>query len=140
LGNLNHNPWLINFAIRLLQEEKEVLKLIDQTSWKQKFPKSPKTLRMYNYNYHYADYDDYNNDGIIWRRDNKRQYLATIDLESTNVKDYLTRAGLELKQKQPTKSTNLSKIMKKFREISDSYSAETIIFSFLIIFLLKMFT
>ena len=137
LGNLNHNPWLINFAIRLLQEEKQVLKLINLKSWKQHFPDSnskPVFLRMFNYNYHYVDPND---DGIIWRRDKKKQYLATIDLESTNVQDYLKRADLTLKLDNANK-TKTAKITEAIRELSDSYPAENIIFTFLILIIFRI--
>ena len=71
LGNINHNNWLVNFVIRIMQQKESVLNLIDREQYTAKFTKKPIYFRMWLYDYHYTSDRA---DGI-WRRDNKRAYL-----------------------------------------------------------------
>ena len=132
LGKIDHNTWLVNFAIRILQQKEEVLNLIDRNSYEKKFGLyKPIYVRMYTYKYHYTK----NREDGVWYRDSKQMYLNAITLEDPNVKSYLERSSLNL---APDKS-NLPQLFSTFRSLSQAYNAETIIVTFMLMLLTKRF-
>jgi lipase maturation factor 1 len=78
VGTYRENPWFVNFCIRLLQGEPEVLKLLD----KNPFPdKPPKRIRAVLYEYHFTNFKERRETGNWWKREYKGEYLPEVSLQ-----------------------------------------------------------
>jgi hypothetical protein len=81
LGNVEGNPWFLNFCMRLLQGQPEVLALIE----KNPFPdKPPKFIRAMVYEYHFTDLAERKRTGNWWRRELKREYMPPVSLQGSD--------------------------------------------------------
>jgi hypothetical protein len=77
LSDPRHQPWFVNFCIRLLQGSPEVLALLKHNP----FPQAPpRYVRAILYEYHFTDLAARRQTGAWWRRDLKRVYLPPISL------------------------------------------------------------
>src|SRR5581483_1242052 len=77
LGSYQDNPWFINFCVRLLQNSKPVLNLLD----KNPFPdRAPRYVRARIYDYHFTTPDEKKRTGAWWKRSNERAYLPPVSL------------------------------------------------------------
>jgi predicted DCC family thiol-disulfide oxidoreductase YuxK len=77
LSDYNHNPWILNFCLRLLQGKPEVLALLE----KNPFPdKPPKFIRALTYNYEFATKSMHQETGAWWKRTYKEEYLSPVSL------------------------------------------------------------
>jgi predicted DCC family thiol-disulfide oxidoreductase YuxK len=75
LGNLQQNPWLLNFCGRLLLGSSEVLGLLGRNP----FPNAPpRFIRAVVYEYHFTDFATRRRTGAWWRREFKGIYLPPI--------------------------------------------------------------
>ena len=74
LGDYRGNPWLVNFCIRVLQGQPEVLSLLEMNP----FPNGPpKYIRAKVYDYRFTGFGS----GRWWRRELKGEYLPAISLK-----------------------------------------------------------
>jgi len=72
-----YNFWFVNFAVRLLQDSPQVLKLLA----KNPFPESPpKYVRALLYEYEFTDFKERRKTGNWWKREFKEIYLPPISL------------------------------------------------------------
>jgi hypothetical protein len=79
LGNIQNNPWFVNFCTRLLQGSPQVLALLD----KNPFPeRPPKYIRAVVYQYHFTDAATRKNTGQWWTRKPLAVYLPAISLRT----------------------------------------------------------
>jgi len=79
LNDYRHNPWFINFCVRLLQGSPEVLDLLERNP----FPNAPpRYIRAVVYNYHFTDFATRRKTGAWWRRDLNGDYLPAISLRN----------------------------------------------------------
>lgn len=78
LSSYQSNPWLINFAVKLLENNKEVLKLLDYNPYPDK---APKYIRALIYEYQFSNLNDEN----LWQRELKGLYLPAISLKAESV-------------------------------------------------------
>jgi len=77
LGNYSHNPWFVNFLVRLLQGSPEVLALLG----KNPFPDAPpRYVRALLYDYHFTDFATLRAEGAWWRRELKGWYFPVASL------------------------------------------------------------
>jgi lipase maturation factor 1 len=77
LGDVRHNPWFINFCVRLLQGKPEVLALVKTNP----FPdQPPKYIRAHLYDYRFTNFEQRRADGSWWRREFKREYCPPLSL------------------------------------------------------------
>jgi hypothetical protein len=77
LGDYRHNPWLIDFCLRLLQGSPGVLSLLEHNP----FPEAPpRYIRAVQYEYHFTDPDTLRRTGDWWRREPVGIYLPTLSL------------------------------------------------------------
>jgi predicted DCC family thiol-disulfide oxidoreductase YuxK len=78
LRDCGHNPWFVNFCVRLLQGSPDVLALLG----KNPFPgHPPKYVRAWVYDYHFTTWEEHRHTGAWWRRDFKGEYLPPISLD-----------------------------------------------------------
>jgi hypothetical protein len=81
LGDVQGNPWFVNFCVRLLQGRPEVLGLIE----KNPFPdKPPKFIRAMVYEYRFTDFAERRRTGNWWRRELKGEYMPPLSWQETN--------------------------------------------------------
>jgi predicted DCC family thiol-disulfide oxidoreductase YuxK len=77
LSDYRHNPWFVNFCLRLLQGSPEVLTLLERNP----FPNAPpRYIRAIVYDYHFTDIATCRKTGAWWRREHKGDYLPAISL------------------------------------------------------------
>ncbi len=77
LGSFHNNPWFIRLCVRLLQDSKDVINLLE----KNPFPKSPpKYLRALIYDYRFSNLYTLKTKGIWWERELKGLYLPVVTL------------------------------------------------------------
>jgi predicted DCC family thiol-disulfide oxidoreductase YuxK len=77
LGDVRHNPWFINFCVRLLEGKPEVLALIKTNP----FPdRPPKYVRARLYDYRFTNFQQRRADGSWWRREYKGEYCPPLSL------------------------------------------------------------
>jgi hypothetical protein len=78
LSDYRHNPWLVNFCLRLLQGSPPVLGLLERNP----FPSSPPFyIRAVVYDYHFTDLATRRQTGAWWFRREKGIYLSAFSLE-----------------------------------------------------------
>jgi hypothetical protein len=78
LGNYQGNPWFMNFCVRLLQGQTEVLALLKTNP----FPDAPpRYIRAMMYDYHFTDLATLRSEGTWWRRDSMRPYCPILSLK-----------------------------------------------------------
>jgi hypothetical protein len=66
LSDYRHNPWFVNFCVRLLQGSPEVLALLERNP----FPNAPpRYIRAVVYEYHFTDFATRGKTGAWWRRE-----------------------------------------------------------------------
>jgi hypothetical protein len=74
LGDYRSNPWFVNFCVRLLQGQREVLALLE----KNPFPNAPpKFIRATVYDYRFTTLGSRD----WWRRERKGEYLPAMSLK-----------------------------------------------------------
>ncbi len=79
LGDARNDQWFINFVIRLLQGQKEVLDLLA----KNPFPEGPpKYIRARLYDYQFTNASERANSGNWWKREFVRECIEPIRLDS----------------------------------------------------------
>lgn len=79
LSDYRHNPWFINFCLRLLQGSPEVLGLLERNP----FPNAPpRYIRAVVYDYHFTDFATRRKTGAWWRRERAGDYLPAISLRN----------------------------------------------------------
>lgn len=76
-GNLQQNPWLINFCVRLLEDSKDVLRLIEGSPFDE-WP--PRYIRPVLYEYEFTDEDTKEKTGMWWERRRLGLYSPVISL------------------------------------------------------------
>ena len=75
LGDVRHNPWFVNFLVRLLEGSPEVLDLLASNP----FPdKPPRYVRAVAYEYHFTRWSDETT--AWWKREKKELYCPPISL------------------------------------------------------------
>lgn len=78
LGTYRHNPWLVNFCVRLLRGSPPVLSLLERNP----FPNAPPHyVRAVVYDYHFTDFATRGKTDAWWRRQEKGAYLPALSLE-----------------------------------------------------------
>ena len=81
LDDYRHDPWIVNFCVRLLQGSPDVLTLLERNP----FPKSPpRYVRAVLYEYHFTDLSTRRRTGAWWRRERKGNYLPELSLKELN--------------------------------------------------------
>ncbi|MFZ0588982.1 MAG: lipase maturation factor family protein [Bryobacteraceae bacterium] len=76
-GNYQEDRWTGNLAVRLLQGDAAVLKLLERSP----FSRPPKYVRVALYDYWFTDETERRRTGAIWNRRFERLYLPAISLE-----------------------------------------------------------
>ena len=77
MSNYEQNPWLVNLAVRLLEGNKESIKLLEYNP----FPaQPPKFIRAIVYEYKFNTLDSFNQSGEVWIREPKGLYLPPLSL------------------------------------------------------------
>jgi hypothetical protein len=77
LGDYRHNPWFVNFCVRLLQGTPAVLDLLQKNPFPQK---PPRYIRAMLYEYHFTTMEGRRATGAWWKRELKGLYLQPISL------------------------------------------------------------
>ncbi|HUJ09786.1 MAG TPA: lipase maturation factor family protein [Verrucomicrobiae bacterium] len=79
LGRYQQNPWFINFCVRLLQGQPEVLALLKTNP----FPAGPpRYIRAMVYDYHFTDFATRRATGQWWRRELIGSYCPVLSLKN----------------------------------------------------------
>ena len=79
LGSYERNPWFLNFCVRLLQGQPEVLALLKTNP----YPNAPpRYIRAFVYDYHFTDFATRRATGQWWRRELKGPYCPILSLKS----------------------------------------------------------
>jgi predicted DCC family thiol-disulfide oxidoreductase YuxK len=80
LSDYQHDPWIINFCVRLLQGSPEVPGLMA----KNPFPYNPPHyIRAVVYEYHFTDFATRRRTGEWWRRERKGNYMPVLSLNKS---------------------------------------------------------
>ena len=80
LGSYERNPWFLNFCVRLLQGQPEVLALLKTNP----FPNAPpRYIRAFVYDYHFTDFAMRRATGQWWRRELKGPYCPILSLRES---------------------------------------------------------
>lgn len=91
LGNAEQNPWFVSLLNRLLNGEKEVLKLLDQS--KNPFPNAPpKYIRAVQYKYLFTTSKDKSSDW--WTRSLVGEYYPPVSKGQKNIKEFLLKYNI----------------------------------------------
>lgn len=78
LSDYQHDPWIINFCVRLLQSSPEVLALLE----KNPFPQTPpRYIRAKLYGYHFTNFHTRRQTGQWWQREPKGDYMPVLALD-----------------------------------------------------------
>jgi lipase maturation factor 1 len=81
LGDYQHNPWFMNFLVRLLENEPTVTRLLA----KNPFPdKPPRYIRAMVYDYRFTDLATHRATGQWWRRDLKGLYCPVVSVKNSS--------------------------------------------------------
>jgi len=82
LADVRHEPWFVNFLVRLLQGSPPVLRLLKENP----FPDAPpRYVRARLFQYHFTDITERNQAGAWWKRqEDEALYCPTVSLRSTN--------------------------------------------------------
>jgi len=92
MDDWRYHPWILNLIWKLLQNDKEILKLID----KNPFPdQPPRFIRAVLYNYRFTTAEEKKRTGDWWSRKPLRLYLPPISLENELFRRLLHEAGWE---------------------------------------------
>ena len=78
-GDYKHQPWLINFSVKILEDSREVLRLIKGAPFG-KWP--PRYLRLVVYEYQFTDPATRKKTGAWWKRERGGLYAPVISLPS----------------------------------------------------------
>ncbi len=77
LGDVQQNPWFVNFVVRLLQGSPQVLGLMGENP----FPDHPpRYIRALSYEYHFTTMAQRKASGAWWRREPAGQFLPPVSL------------------------------------------------------------
>nr|XP_018910530.1 PREDICTED: lipase maturation factor 2-like [Bemisia tabaci] len=115
LGTYHQNPWLVSFVYRLLTNEPDVLKLIDNSH--NPFPSAPpKFIRGSLYKYSYTPHDTKTSDW--WTRKREGEYLPVFSKDHPPLLEYL-RAQNILTSSKPKSITHptVKEVLEKTRTI-----------------------
>jgi len=78
LSDYRHNPWLLSFCVRLLQNSHEVLALLARNP----FPDAPpRYIRAVLYQYHFTNAQTRRQTGAWWRRERLGTYLPPLSVQ-----------------------------------------------------------
>ena len=79
LSSPRHQPWIINFMKRLLEDSPPMVALLDQNP----FPYAPpRFIRARLYQYHFTDWDTRRESGAWWTRTFDRDYVGVLSIDS----------------------------------------------------------
>lgn len=85
LSDVQHNPWLVNFCVRLLQGSPQVLNLLGRNPFPEK---PPRYIRAVLYEYEFTSMAEHRKKGAWWKRRRLGLYLPPISLrENSSEKD-----------------------------------------------------
>jgi predicted DCC family thiol-disulfide oxidoreductase YuxK len=79
LGNYRENPWLVNFAVKLLEGSPEVRGLLEADPFQRTVPKY---VRGVLYDYSFTNAEERRRTGNWWKREAKGLYLPAIGLKN----------------------------------------------------------
>jgi predicted DCC family thiol-disulfide oxidoreductase YuxK len=78
LGTYRQNPWLVRFAVRLLENNPEAIRLLARNP----FPgEPPRYIRAMLYDYHFTSWAEHKETGAWWKREERGEYLPSISLK-----------------------------------------------------------
>ncbi|XP_055935289.1 lipase maturation factor 2-like [Argiope bruennichi] len=132
LGNYEHNPWFVSLIYRLLDGEKDVLKLLDTE--RLPFPpnKPPKYIRAILYKYHFTSPSSTKKKSHDWwTRRKEREYFSSANLDEKEMAEFLSDAGIPLEKTRFLRVTNayLKKTLIFIRDYVTSIKPTTFIWS-----------
>jgi predicted DCC family thiol-disulfide oxidoreductase YuxK len=78
LSDYRHNPWFVEFCVRLLGGSPEVERLLLNDPFANT---SPRYIRAMLYEYHFTDFRTRRRTGAWWRRELKGEYLPVLSLQ-----------------------------------------------------------
>jgi hypothetical protein len=79
LGSYRTNPWVVNFAVRLLDGSPSVATLLANNPFPQR---PPRFVRATVYRYTFTDFEARRRTGAWWKREPRGQYLPAVGLRS----------------------------------------------------------
>jgi lipase maturation factor 1 len=77
LGRFEDDEWFQNFCVRLLQADKEVLRLLERDPFE---GRRPRYVRAVLYRYRFSDAEARQRDGVWWTRERLREYSPILSL------------------------------------------------------------
>jgi hypothetical protein len=77
LGRFEDDEWFQNFCVRLLQADKEVLRLLERDPFE---GRRPRYIRAVLYRYRFSDAEARRRDGVWWTRERVREYSPVLSL------------------------------------------------------------
>jgi hypothetical protein len=80
LGNYPENPWIVNFALKLLEGSPEVRGLLEADPFQ---GQPPRYVRAVLYDYSFTDAEERRRTGNWWKREEKGLYLPPVGLKAS---------------------------------------------------------
>jgi lipase maturation factor 1 len=80
LGNYRENPWIVNFALKLLEGSPEVGGLLEADPFQ---GQPPRYVRAVLYDYSFTDAEERRRTGNWWKREEKGLYLPPVGLKAS---------------------------------------------------------
>ena len=82
LGSYRENPWIVNFAVKLLEGSPDVRGLLEADPFG---GKAPQYVRAVLYEYSFTDAEERRRTGNWWKREAKGLYLPAIGLKAVSI-------------------------------------------------------
>ncbi len=111
LGHYQNNAWLVNLALKLMNNDRSVINLINSSSFDDKFKNEPpRSIRAWLYEYDFAEWTSRNksvddeqggggesqNVGQWWQRSSTRkEYLPALELSNESLRPFLESHGIK---------------------------------------------
>jgi hypothetical protein len=80
LGEVNREPWFVNFLARLLTGSRPVLRLLKVNPFGDS---PPRYIRARLFQYHFTDFREKKETGAWWRRGDEEVYCPALNLKTT---------------------------------------------------------
>ncbi|XP_042907628.1 lipase maturation factor 2 [Parasteatoda tepidariorum] len=132
LGTYEHNPWFVSLMYRLLDGEKDVLKLLDTERLPFPPSKPPKYIRAILYKYSFTSPSGSSKKpSDWWTRRKVREYFSSANMDEKQMSEFLDAASIPMEKTRYLRVTNafLKKSLIQIRDYITSVQPTTFIWS-----------
>ena len=84
MGSYQHNPWLIQMTVKLLEGHQDMIELLDYVPFSAENP--PKFIRAQLYDYRFTSYSE--NTTNWWKRKLIQEYFPPLSLDNPSIQQF----------------------------------------------------